>query len=54
LIGASKPFIFSVTIERCLLFSAIFIPLLFSFTYSLLTALLAQKVYSFLSLPVSL
>jgi hypothetical protein len=43
LIGALKPFTFSVKIEKYLLFLVIFIPLLFSFTYSLFTGLLAQK-----------
>jgi hypothetical protein len=43
LIGALGPFTFSVSIERCLLFPVIFVPLLFSFSYSLFTDLLAQK-----------
>jgi hypothetical protein len=43
LIGALRPFIFNVNIERCLLFSVTFISLLFSFTYFLLAGLLVQK-----------
>jgi hypothetical protein len=55
LIGALRPFTFSVNIERCLLFSVSVIPPLFSFTYSLFTGLLSQKglfflEYSFLTL----
>jgi hypothetical protein len=52
LIGALSPFIFSVNIERDL-FPVILVSLLFSFTYSLFVCLL-KRVYSFLSLPVSL
>jgi hypothetical protein len=48
LIGALRPFTFSVNIERCLLFPTISFPLLFSFTYSLFTGLLAQKGILFL------
>jgi hypothetical protein len=43
LIGALRPFTFSVNIERCLLFPVILVPLLFSFTYFLFIGLLAQK-----------
>jgi hypothetical protein len=48
LIGAFRPFTFTVKVARCLLFPVIFIPLLFSFTYSLFTGLLAQKGLFFL------
>jgi hypothetical protein len=48
LIGALRSFIFSVSIEKCLLFSVTFVSLLFSFTYSLLIGLLAQKGLFFL------
>jgi hypothetical protein len=48
LIGALRPFTFSVNIERYLLFPVIFVSLLFSFTYSLFTGLFAQKGLFFL------
>jgi hypothetical protein len=48
LIGALRPFTFSVNIERCLLFPVILVSLLFSFTYSLFICLLAQKCLFFL------
>jgi hypothetical protein len=48
LIGALRPSTFGVNIERYLLFPVIFIPLLFTFTYSLFTSLLGQKGLSFL------
>jgi hypothetical protein len=48
LIGRLRPLIFSVNIKRCLLFLAIFIHLLISFTYSLFTGILAQKVLFFI------
>jgi hypothetical protein len=48
LIGALRPFTFSVNTERCLSFPAIFIPVLFSFAYSLFTGLLAQDGLFFL------
>jgi hypothetical protein len=48
LIGSLKPFTFIINIERCLLFPVIFVSLLFSFTYSLFTDLLAQKCLFFL------
>jgi hypothetical protein len=48
LIGALRPFTFSVKIERCLYFPVIFVLLLFSCTYSLFTGLLAQKDLFFL------
>jgi hypothetical protein len=54
LIGALRPFTFRVNIERYLLLSAIFVSLLFSFTYSLFICLLAQKGLFYLSFPVSL
>jgi hypothetical protein len=41
-------FIFSVKFERWLLFPVLFVPLLFHFTYSFLTGLLAQKGLFFL------
>jgi hypothetical protein len=48
LTGALRPFTFGVNIERYLLFSVIFVTLLFSFTYPLFTGLLAQKGLFFL------
>jgi hypothetical protein len=48
LTGALRPFIFSVSIESCLPFPVIFVSLLFDFTYSLFTGLLAQKCLFFL------
>jgi hypothetical protein len=48
LIGVLRPFTFIVNIETCLLFPVILVPLLFSFTYSLFSALLAQKGLFFL------
>jgi hypothetical protein len=43
-----RPFTFSVKMERCQLFPVIFIPLLFSFTYSLCTGLIAEKCLFFI------
>jgi hypothetical protein len=48
LIGALRPFTFSVNIERYLLFPVIFLCLLFSFTHSLFIGMLAQKDLFFL------
>jgi hypothetical protein len=48
LIGVLRQFTFSANIERCLWFPVIFIPLLFTFTYSLFTGLLARNGLSFL------
>jgi hypothetical protein len=53
LIGALSPFTFIVNIERCLLFPVILACLSLSSSYSLFTALLAHRVYSFFSLPIS-
>jgi hypothetical protein len=48
LIEVLRPFTFSVTIEKCLLFPVTFVSLLFSFTYSLFTGLLGQRGLFFL------
>jgi hypothetical protein len=48
LIGVLRSITFSVNFDRCLLFPVSFVPLLFSFTYSLFICLLAQKALFFL------
>jgi hypothetical protein len=50
LIGALRPLTFSVSIERCVLFPAIFITLMFTFPLVIVYLLLClvKKVYSFL------
>jgi hypothetical protein len=54
LIGALRPFTFSVNIKRCLLFPVILVPCCLVLHILCLLVCLLKRVYSFLSLSVSL